>query len=99
MRQSWKPSLSIAFSTVTREILCGGSLPGATLESVGLVVIGPGPDALASRLRTGEPAVVGRVESGAVLLDLRTIEPSDDAALGQALVRALAPDGGAPKAR
>ena len=60
----------------------GGSLPGATLESIGLVVIGPGADALASRLRTGEPAVVGRVESGAVLLDLRTIEPSDDAALG-----------------
>jgi L-seryl-tRNA(Ser) seleniumtransferase len=67
----------------------GGSLPGAALESVGLVVIGPGAAALASRLRAGDPAVVARVESGAVLLDLRTIEPSEDAALGDALARAL----------
>jgi hypothetical protein len=37
----------------------------------------------------GDPAVVGRVESGAVLLDLRTIDPADDIALGQALARAL----------
>ena len=74
----------------------GGSLPGATLESIGLVVIGAGADSLASRLRTGEPAVVGRVESGAVLLDLRTIEPSDDAALGQALGRALGNRDGGP---
>ena len=67
----------------------GGSLPGATLESIGLVVVGPGADALASRLRAGDPAVVGRVESGAVLLDLRTIDPADDAILGDALARAL----------
>ena len=78
----------------------GGSLPGETLESVGLIVVGAGPAALAARLRAGEPAVVGRVEHGAVLLDLRTIDPPDDAALGGALARALAcavtraPDGG-----
>ena len=68
----------------------GGSLPGETLESVGLIVVGAGPAALAARLRAGEPAVVGRVEHGAVLLDLRTVDPSDDAALGGALARALA---------
>ena len=73
----------------------GGSLPGETLESVGLVVTGRGPDALAARLRTGDPAVVGRVQDGAVLLDLRTIDPADDAALGGALTRAL---GGGDKA-
>jgi L-seryl-tRNA(Ser) seleniumtransferase len=67
----------------------GGSLPGEQLESAGLVVAGPGAAALAARLRTGDPAVVGRVEDGAVLLDLRTIDPSDDAALGRALGRAL----------
>ena len=71
----------------------GGSLPGETLESVGLVVVGPGADALASRLRAGEPAVVGRVEARAVLLDLRTIHPSDDVVLGDALARALAAPG------
>ena len=67
----------------------GGSLPGQTLESVGLVVTGRGADELALRLRMGDPAVVGRIESGALLLDLRTIDPADDAALGDALVRAL----------
>ena len=78
----------------------GGSLPGETLASVGLVVGGPGAAALARRLRTGEPPVIGRVESGAVLLDLRTIEPSDDAALATALARALAaPDAGPPSGR
>ena len=73
----------------------GGSLPGEQLGSVGLAVSGPGPAALATRLRVGDPAVVGRVERGAVLLDLRTVDPADDAALGAALVRAL---GGGPPA-
>ena len=68
----------------------GGSLPGAQLESVGLVVAGPGAAGLAGRLREGDPAVVTRVEAGAVLLDLRTIDPVDDPALAAALVEALA---------
>jgi L-seryl-tRNA(Ser) seleniumtransferase len=67
----------------------GGSLPGETLESVGLVITGPGAADLAARLRSGEPPVVGRVEHGAVLLDLRTIDPAEDAALADALARAL----------
>ncbi len=69
----------------------GGSLPGERLASIGLVVQGSGAAALAGRLRAGEPAVIGRVERGAVLLDLRTIDPADDAALTDALARALAP--------
>jgi L-seryl-tRNA(Ser) seleniumtransferase len=68
----------------------GGSLPGARLESVGLVIVGAGSAALAAGLRAGDPAVVGRVQDGAVLLDLRTIDPRDDQALGEALARALA---------
>ena len=67
----------------------GGSLPGETLGSVGLVVRGGRPAALAARLRTGDPPVIGRVEGDAVLLDLRTIDPADDEALGGALARAL----------
>ena len=39
------------------------------------------PDRLLARLRAGTPAVVGRVERGAVLLDLRSVDPADDAAL------------------
>ncbi len=71
----------------------GGSLPGEQLESVGLVVAGPGAARLAARLREGDPAVVARVEAGAVLLDLRTVDPSDDLALAGALVQALARSG------
>ena len=71
----------------------GGSLPGEGLASVGLAVSGPGAAALAARLRAGDPAVVGRVQDGAVLLDLRTIDPADDGALAAALIRAL---GGRP---
>ena len=36
---------------------------------------------------------MARVQDGAVLLDLRTIDPADDAALAAALVRALEPRG------
>ncbi len=68
----------------------GGSLPGQLLESVGLVVRGPSATALAARLRAGDPPIIGRVESGAVLLDLRTVDPRDDVALAGALVRSLA---------
>lgn len=77
----------------------GGSLPGEQVKSVGLVVSGSGAAALAARLRVGDPAVVGRVQDGAVLLDLRTIDPADDGALAGALVRALEgrPRGGALK--
>jgi L-seryl-tRNA(Ser) seleniumtransferase len=67
----------------------GGSLPGDTLESFGLILAAGRPAALAARLRAGDPAIVGRVEGGAVLLDLRTIDPADDAALGAAVGRAL----------
>ena len=71
----------------------GGSLPGETLESAGLAVAGPRAAGLAARLRTCDPAVVGRIEHRAVLLDLRTVEPADDAALTDALARALAGPG------
>ncbi len=72
----------------------GGSLPGEHLESVGLVVTGRGAAALAARLRAGDPPVVGRVQEGAVLLDLRTIDPTDDTTLVEALVAALSPSPG-----
>jgi L-seryl-tRNA(Ser) seleniumtransferase len=72
----------------------GGSLPGETLESVGLVIRGRSAAALAGRLRSGEPPVIGRVEVGAVHLDLRTVDPADDPALTIALAAALASSAG-----
>jgi len=43
-------------------------------------------DSLAAALRLAEPAIVARIESGRVLLDLRTLLPGD----AEAIVRALA---------
>jgi hypothetical protein len=41
------------------------------------------------QLRLGSPAVIGRVENGAVVLDLRTVETAWDEALPGAVARAL----------
>ena len=67
----------------------GGSLPGETLASVGIAIPGRAEARLA-RLRTGTPAVIGRVESGRAVLDLRTVDPRDDDGLGAAIEAALA---------
>jgi L-seryl-tRNA(Ser) seleniumtransferase len=57
----------------------GGALP--LLELPGFAVaLDPGPagaDAFAAALRGGDPAVVGRIEQGRVLLDPRTLAPEE----------------------
>jgi L-seryl-tRNA(Ser) seleniumtransferase len=67
----------------------GGALP--LLELPGLAVaIDPGAagaDALAAALRAGDPALVGRVHGGRLLLDPRTLT-DDEASEAAALVRA-----------
>jgi L-seryl-tRNA(Ser) seleniumtransferase len=70
----------------------GGSLPGETLPSRAVALPGR-PTVLLSRLRAGTPAVVGRIEREAVVLDLRTIDPADDEALTAAIRAALAARG------
>ncbi len=78
-----------ATGTELRSTVGGGSLPGEILPSFGLALRG-GPSAeLLSRLREGDPAVVGRIERDRVLLDLRTVAPDEDAALAGAIARAL----------
>ncbi|WP_084259015.1 L-seryl-tRNA(Sec) selenium transferase [Microtetraspora malaysiensis] len=47
----------------------GGGAPGVTLPSAALAVA----PVLAARLRSGDPAVLGRVERGHLLLDLRAV--------------------------
>jgi L-seryl-tRNA(Ser) seleniumtransferase len=55
----------------------GGGAPGVTLDSVALSL----PESYAAALRAGEPAVLGRLESGRCLLDLRALAPADDEVL------------------
>lgn len=58
-----------------------GGAPGLALPSSAIRL----PHELAARLRQGDPAVVGRVERGALLLDIRSVPPE----LDEDLVRAV----------
>jgi L-seryl-tRNA(Ser) seleniumtransferase len=62
-----------------------GSAPGTTMPSYGVVLRG---DHLAA-LRAGTPPVVARVRDGRTSLDLRTVDPADDAVVVAALTAAL----------
>lgn len=64
-----------------RSTVGGGSLPGQTLETRLVIVPDPAPEALAARLRAGRPPVVGRIDEDQLVLDLRTVLPSQDEAL------------------
>lgn len=66
----------------------GGSLPGETLPGWGVVLTprdGDAVDALARRLRLGEPRVFGRIERNKVVCDVRTVLPEDDDLLTDAI--------------
>ena len=73
----------------TESTIGGGSLPGQTLPSWGLVISGPPPQRLLAALRAGDPAVIGRIADDAVVVDLRTVEPRDDARIAEAVRAAL----------
>jgi L-seryl-tRNA(Ser) seleniumtransferase len=74
----------------TRSTVGGGSLPGETLPSVGIAIDAPSPDRLLAALRNGRPSVVGRIEDGRAVFDLRTVEHDDDRELFAALRSAIA---------
>jgi len=68
-------------------VIGGGAAPSATLPTRLLAIAcdGISADELAASLRHFDPAIIGRVEEGRVLLDLRTVSPEQD----QAIVAAL----------
>ena len=67
----------------------GGSVPGRTIPSAGVSVAVDDVDAALRVLRDARVIALGR--DGAVVCDLRTVEPSDDVRLGTAL-RTVASD-------
>ena len=67
----------------------GGAFPNVRIPSIALS-IGREAQALEARLRLGEPAVIGRVADGCLLLDLRTVLDDEEATLAAALRAALA---------
>jgi L-seryl-tRNA(Ser) seleniumtransferase len=64
----------------------GGGAPGVVLPSAALSL----PERYAAALRTGTPAVLGRLEGGRCLLDLRAVDPADDPTIAER-VRAAGP--------
>ena len=72
----------------TRSAVGGGSLPGQTQPSKAVALDSSEPDRLAANLRSADPPVVGRIEDGRLLLDLRTVLPELDATLREAVIRA-----------
>jgi L-seryl-tRNA(Ser) seleniumtransferase len=66
-------------------VVGGGGAPGVELPSAAVSL----PARYAERLRAGSPAVVGRVERGRCLLDLRTVAPDDDQVLLDAVTRCM----------
>jgi len=63
----------------------GGSIPGYGIPSVVIRLPEEHPDRLASRLRAGTPPVFCRVDEGALVFDLRTVEPKDEGRLARAI--------------
>ena len=63
----------------------GGGAPGVVLESAAVAL----PPSLAAPLRLGDPSVVGHVASDRLLLDLIAVPEDHDAALVEAVRRAL----------
>lgn len=80
----------------TNSTIGGGSLPGQMQPSVAIALDTLSADALARELRTGKPAVYGRISDDLVLLDLRTVLPEDDGRLVQAIRSALSRVGSRP---
>ena len=73
-------------------VIGGGTTPGLTIPSclLDVRVEGHSPGTLDRLLRQADPPVVGRIEQERLLLDLRTVQPGEDAALAAALARIAA---------
>jgi L-seryl-tRNA(Ser) seleniumtransferase len=59
----------------------GGGAPGLALAGWAVAL----PEHFAARLRSGDPSIVGRLERGSCLLDLRCVPAADDEVLADAV--------------
>lgn len=72
-------------------VVGGGTSPGVEIPTWTVRIKPPGgsPRTLAAHLRAHDPPIVTRVESEEVVVDLRTVDPDDDATVTHALKEAL----------
>jgi len=83
------PDLEVRVVALTSRV-GGGALPMVEIPSAGVALrprVGAGTvGTLESELRLGEPPVLGRIEEGQLLLDLRTLLPGDAEQIVGALI-------------
>jgi L-seryl-tRNA(Ser) seleniumtransferase len=89
--EAWHAALAACGVTATvvdlEGAVGGGALAEAPVASAGVALEGDA-EALAARLRAGDPPVVGRIHEDRLLLDARTVLPGEDEALLAAVVAA-----------
>jgi L-seryl-tRNA(Ser) seleniumtransferase len=73
-----------ATATSCPAVVGGGGAPGVELPSWAVAV----PSRYARALRLGDPSVVGRIDDGRLLLDLRCVPSAQDETLVAAVRRA-----------
>ncbi len=77
-----------AAQAVAAAVPGGGSAPDATLPGPVVRIDAPRPGALATRLRGRQPPLIVRVVDDAVIVDLRTVDDTDDDLVAAAVVAA-----------
>lgn len=76
--ENWQQQIGVGEVVEERSTVGGGSLPEETLPTFVLSFNIPRVDVFAAQLRQGKPAVIGRVQSGRLLLDPRTVLEEED---------------------
>jgi L-seryl-tRNA(Ser) seleniumtransferase len=74
-------ALGVGAAVSTTSVTGGGTLPGVDVPSAGIALDGDRTTAL----RTFSPPVIARVHEGQTIVDLRTVEPADDATVTEAV--------------
>jgi L-seryl-tRNA(Ser) seleniumtransferase len=79
----WQRALALGAGTPVHcsSVPGGGSLPGLSIPSAGVLIDGD----VTGRLRNRTPPIVARVHDGATVLDLRTVDAADDIEVAKAL--------------
>ena len=79
--EAWRADIGHGEVIQSESTVGGGSLPEETIPTYALALAVPSPDKFLKQLREANPAVIARTENAKVLLDPRTVLPSQDAVL------------------
>ncbi len=78
-------ALSVGRTVHTMAITGGGSLPGEQIPSAGVEIGGD----ISRLLRDADTPVIARVRDNATIIDLRTVDPSDDSLVADAIASSI----------